>query len=72
MKNLFQPDFCKTFPAVIDEVDRLLTGNAIWCSRTQGIGVLTADEAINYSLSGPMLRASGLFKQLEFSEVANR
>ena len=38
----------------------MFTRNAIWIGRTQGVGVLTADEAINYSLSGPMLRASGV------------
>ena len=53
-------EFCKHFPSVIDEVDKLLTRNAIWCGRMQGIGVMTRDEAINYSLSGPMLRASGV------------
>ncbi|MGD2136032.1 MAG: hypothetical protein PVF27_07730, partial [Gemmatimonadales bacterium] len=46
--------------AALDEVDRLLSKNAIWCSRNQGIGVMTADEAVNYGLSGPMLRASGV------------
>ncbi len=53
-------DFCRTFPNVLDEVDGLLTGNAIWCGRTQGLGIMTAEEAINYGLSGPMLRASGV------------
>ena len=53
-------DFCATFPNTLDEVDRLLTRNGIWCGRTQDIGVLTAEEAINFSLSGPMLRASGV------------
>ncbi|MFQ5703021.1 MAG: NADH dehydrogenase (quinone) subunit D [Gemmatimonadales bacterium] len=53
-------DFCKNFPGVLDQVDRLLTKNAIWCGRMQGMGVMTRDEAINYSLSGPMLRASGV------------
>jgi len=53
-------DFCKTFPKTLDEVDRMLTRNGIWCSRTQGVGALTAEEAINFSLSGPMLRASGV------------
>jgi NADH-quinone oxidoreductase subunit D len=53
-------DFCKTFPDTLDEVDRMLTHNGIWCGRTQDIGVLSAEEAINYSLSGPMLRASGV------------
>ena len=38
----------------------MLTRNGIWVGRTQNIGVLTAEEAINYSLSGPMLRASGV------------
>jgi NADH-quinone oxidoreductase subunit D len=53
-------DFCRTFPGVLDEVDKLLTRNAIWCGRTQGLGVMTADEAVNFGLSGPMLRASGV------------
>ena len=52
--------FCKGFPAVLDEVDRLLTRNAIWISRTQGVGVISGEDAINYGLSGPMLRASGV------------
>jgi NADH-quinone oxidoreductase subunit D len=52
--------FTQTFPNTLYEIDRVLTRNAIWAGRTQGIGVLTADEAINYSLSGPMLRASGV------------
>jgi NADH-quinone oxidoreductase subunit D len=45
---------------VLDEVDALLTRNAIWCGRTQGVGVISAADAIDYSLSGPMLRASGV------------
>jgi NADH-quinone oxidoreductase subunit D len=52
-------DFCRTFPSTIAEVDTMFTRNAIWIGRTQGVGVLTREEAINYSLSGPMLRASG-------------
>src|SRR6185503_7378753 len=53
-------EFCRTFPKTLDEVDTLFTRNAIWCGRTQGVGALSAAEAINYSLSGPMLRASGV------------
>ncbi|MEP6571268.1 MAG: NADH-quinone oxidoreductase subunit D, partial [Gemmatimonadota bacterium] len=53
-------DFCRTFPQTLTEVDAMFTRNAIWCGRTQGVGTLTADEAINFSLSGPMLRASGV------------
>lgn len=52
-------DFCKNFPKTIDEVERALTRNGIWVARTQGIGTLSKEEAINWSLSGPMLRASG-------------
>jgi NADH-quinone oxidoreductase subunit D len=51
---------CRTLLASLDEVDRLLTKNAIWCGRNQGIGVMSAEDAINYGLSGPMLRASGV------------
>jgi NADH-quinone oxidoreductase subunit D len=53
-------DFTDTFPETLKEVDTMFTRNAIWIGRTQGVGALTAEEAINYSLSGPMLRASGV------------
>jgi NADH-quinone oxidoreductase subunit D len=53
-------EFCKTFPRSLQEVDTLFTRNAIWCGRTQGVGVISGEDAINYSLSGPMLRASGV------------
>ena len=52
--------FLSKFPKTIDEVDRMLTRNAIWVGRTVGLGVLTAEEAVNHGLSGPMLRASGV------------
>src|SRR5881397_2964465 len=52
--------FTATFPKTLGEIDRVLTRNAVWAGRTQGVGTMTADEAINYSLSGPMLRASGV------------
>ncbi|MGH7538714.1 MAG: NADH-quinone oxidoreductase subunit D, partial [Gemmatimonadales bacterium] len=52
--------FIETFPNTLGEIDRVLTRNAIWVGRTQGIGVLSAAEAIDLSLSGPMLRASGV------------
>jgi NADH-quinone oxidoreductase subunit D len=52
--------FITTFPKVLDEVDVMLTKNGVWVGRTVGIGVMTADEAINYGLSGPMARASGV------------
>jgi NADH-quinone oxidoreductase subunit D len=52
--------FIKTFPQTIDQVDRMLTKNGIWVGRTVGLGVMSAEEATNYGLSGPMLRASGV------------
>jgi len=52
--------FCREFPAVLREVDTMFTRNAIWIGRTQGVGAISGEEAINYSLSGPMLRASGV------------
>ncbi|KGY14816.1 NADH-ubiquinone oxidoreductase 49 kDa subunit, mitochondrial [Paracoccidioides brasiliensis Pb03] len=44
----------------IDETEELLTENRIWKARTQGIGVVSAAEALNYSFSGVMLRGSGV------------
>ena len=52
--------FVKRFPRTIDEADRMLTRNAIWVGRTVGLGVMTSEEAVNWGLTGPMLRASGV------------
>jgi NADH-quinone oxidoreductase subunit D len=52
--------FLDGFLKVIDDVDVLLTRNAIWVGRTVGLGVMTPEEAVNYGLSGCMLRASGV------------
>ena len=52
--------FTQSFPKTLTEVDTMFTRNAIWIGRTQGVGALTAEQAINHSLSGPMLRASGV------------
>jgi NADH-quinone oxidoreductase subunit D len=52
--------FLANFPKTVDEVDRMLTKNAIWVGRTVGLGAMTGAEATNFGLSGPMLRASGV------------
>ena len=52
--------FTRTFPKVMAEVDRVVTRNGIWVGRTVGLGVMSPDEAVNYGLSGPMVRASGV------------
>ncbi len=53
-------EFCRTFPARVKEYELLLNSNRIWLMRTQNVGVLTREEAINYGVSGPMMRASGV------------
>lgn len=44
----------------IDEVDQLLTRNRIFVDRTRDVGVITREEAIDYGLTGPNLRGSGV------------
>jgi len=47
-------------PGHVDEYEDLLTTNRIWLGRTQGIGILSASDAIAMGASGPMLRGSGV------------
>jgi NADH-quinone oxidoreductase subunit D len=47
-------------PAFVDEFERLLTGNEILMARCQGVGVLKPELAVNASITGPMLRATGV------------
>lgn len=61
-------DFCKTFPAALADVARLLNRNKIFIDRTKGVGVLSKQEAINRSVSGPIARASGLVRDLRKDE----
>lgn len=53
-------EFITYFKPKLVELDQLLTENQIFISRTANIGILPADVAINYGVSGPMLRASGI------------
>lgn len=52
--------FLDDFPAAQNTFDTLVTGNTIWQSRTMGIGVISAEEAIDWGLTGPCLRGSGI------------
>jgi NADH-quinone oxidoreductase subunit D len=52
--------FVDSMPAHIDEYEDLLTGNAIFRERMEGIGILKAEDAIALGVSGPLLRASGV------------
>jgi len=52
--------FCEEVLRALDDVDRLLTRNRIWMDRTQGVGVIPKKMAIDYALTGPNLRGSGV------------
>jgi NADH-quinone oxidoreductase subunit D len=52
--------FLADFPDALNTFDTLVTGNSIWQSRTMGIGVISAEEAIDWGLTGPSLRGSGV------------
>jgi NADH-quinone oxidoreductase subunit D len=48
------------FPRFLDEFERLIASNEIMMARTQGVGVLRKELAVNAGITGPMLRASGV------------
>nr|YP_009164888.1 NADH dehydrogenase subunit 7 [Pseudoperonospora cubensis]AKZ29827.1 NADH dehydrogenase subunit 7 [Pseudoperonospora cubensis] len=52
--------FCEQFNTRLDEIEEMLTNNRIWKQRLVDIGVVTADDALNYGFSGVMLRGSGI------------
>lgn len=53
-------DFLKTFPARFQEFSNLLERNRIFMDRTIGAGPISAERALNYSFTGPNLRAAGV------------
>src|SRR5438093_5324744 len=55
-------------PPACDDVDKLLSKNRIFIDRTNGIGALTREDAIAWSMTGPMARASGLRRDLRKDE----
>jgi NADH-quinone oxidoreductase subunit D len=61
-------EFVAGFPAAEAEITRLLTRNRIFMSRLRGVGMLTREDAINYSCSGPVARASGVVRDLRKDE----
>jgi NADH-quinone oxidoreductase subunit D len=60
--------FVRTFPKALDDVVRLLNRNRIFIERTKDIGVLTKEDAINLSATGPIARASGVVRDLRKDE----
>jgi NADH dehydrogenase I D subunit len=53
-------EFTELFPKRLEEYDTMIRQNRIWLKRTVGIGVMTAEEAVNYGLTGGTLRGSGV------------
>jgi NADH-quinone oxidoreductase subunit D len=60
--------FIERFPSVIDDMETLLTNNRIFKQRTVDIGVISARDALDWGLSGPMLRGSGVAWDLRKSQ----
>ncbi|MBI2026728.1 MAG: NADH dehydrogenase (quinone) subunit D [Deltaproteobacteria bacterium] len=52
--------FSNHFSKKIDEYEKLLSKNRIWLNRTKNVGVISKELALRYSLTGPVLRASGI------------
>lgn len=52
----------------IEECDTLLTDNEMFLARTKGIGVLSAEDAIDFGVTGPTLRGSGVAEDVRISE----
>lgn len=53
-------DLCDELMPRFDEYDTLLTGQPIFLERTKGIGIITAEEAVALSATGPILRSTGI------------
>ncbi|MFM2208154.1 MAG: hypothetical protein RL213_2129 [Bacteroidota bacterium] len=74
-------DFLRFFKSKIDEYDELVTGNIIFQERMKGVGYISAEDAVSYGCTGPVLRACGVscdirktapyegYDQLQFNEV---
>jgi len=53
-------DFIDVMPGYLDQYEGLLTTNPIWLKRTVGNGVISAEDAIDFGITGPALRGSGV------------
>lgn len=60
--------FVRDFPKAHADIVRLLNRNRIFVDRTKGIGVLSKEDAINWSCTGPVARASGVLRDLRKDE----
>jgi NADH-quinone oxidoreductase subunit D len=60
--------FCETFPQVVDNIEGLLTENRIFKQRNVDVGVVTAEDAMDWGFSGVMLRGSSVAWDLRKSQ----
>jgi len=67
-KRLVKALINEEVPNAISDMERLLNRNRIFVDRTQGIGVVTRQDAIDWSLTGPMARASGVKRDIRKDE----
>ena len=58
--NAMVAEVISTFPKLIDDHELLITKNPIWLERTRGLGILSAEDAMAYGCTGPVLRGSGV------------
>ena len=61
-------NFCKRLPKTMKEMRKLLNRNRIFVERTKNVGVMSYEDAINWSWSGPMARGSGVKRDLRKDE----
>lgn len=61
-------DFIQTFPKTFDDINRLVLKNRIFIERTQAVGILSREDAINGGATGPVARASGVQRDLRRDE----
>merc|ERR1712066_208822 len=61
-------EFITKFSERLDEVEDLCTNNRVWIQRTTDIGVISAEDALNWGCSGVMLRGSGIKWDLRKSQ----
>jgi NADH-quinone oxidoreductase subunit D len=61
-------DFVRTFPATLDDMERLVNRNRIFVERVKDVGILTREDAIRTSTTGPIARASGVTRDLRKDE----
>jgi NADH dehydrogenase (ubiquinone) Fe-S protein 2 len=64
MEDIYK--WATAFSQRVDEFEELLTENRIWKQRTVGVGLVTAQQALDYSFSGVMLRGSGIPWDIRF------